>query len=153
MNEETSEWLELERRKQNGTLEKWRLAFLTDGFYIKISGGEETKSDPPSYLDHIKDYNTVIVELYKRGEYPSKEELAEFNKPITVAGYTININTIVFPHRALFPPHEKYIQDQFWAEKFKWESEEYSPSASLTLNDLDKMMKYLVKLDGLAAFL
>lgn len=151
MTEETLEWLETQRRLQNGTLEKWMLEFYTDGFYVRVSGGEETKSVPSCFLEHIKDYSTVVVELFERGEPMTKEQKEKWESPITVGDFTINLNVHCFPHRAIYPKNEKFIMDQPWAEKFK-ETGAFATSAFLTLEELEIVMKYLVKLDMLEAF-
>jgi hypothetical protein len=154
MNEETLEWLELERRKQNGTYEKWEVRFLTDCFYVVILGGEETKSDPPTFLDHISQYKTVVVELYDRGEPIAKAQIEEWEKPYTVPNFgTFNFKVVVFPHRPIFARHDKRFKEQSWAEKFTHVTNDFAPRALLTLDEIDEAMKYLTKLDNLIAFL
>ena len=146
------EWLEEQRRIQIGSLDEWSIEFVTEGYYIKVNGGEYSGSNPLSYCEHIKEYTEVSVSIYQRGEYPSEEKMEEFNKPLVVGEYTINISTTFFPHRALLPSHEKFLKDQPWAPKFSWKDGSWAPTALLSLHELYDVVKYLKKLDGLIAF-
>jgi hypothetical protein len=151
MNEETLKWLELERRKQNGTLEFWKVKFLTEGFYVEIRGGEETKSDPPSYLENFADFKKIEVHLYNRGDEPDKKDTKW--DPLEVAGMTINFNVHIFPHTNINPKEDDRFKNQSWSDRFEWWSSSGSgPYASLTLDELEEVMNYLVKMDNLAAF-
>lgn len=143
------EWLEDKRRLQNGTLEKWSVAFATDGFYIKLSGGEETKSDPPSCLEYIHQYKLIVVELYDRREVETPTQW----DPLTVAGYTINFKVKVFPHRAISPYRDKRFKDQPWAHKFIVSTDTFAESAVLSLEEFNDVLNYLIRLDALAVFL
>lgn len=164
MNESILEWLEDQRRKQNGTLDSWLIKFVTEGFYVHIKGGEETTSDPPSYLENVSEYKTVQVELFDRSDLPplkqpkSQTTWEPLNIPTPSGGITINFDVKVFPHTGIYPAVDERFKDQPWAEKFEnydhtMAGNGFAPSATLTLEELSEVMNYLVKLDNLVAFL
>lgn len=149
MNKETLEWFEEQRRLQNGTLDKWSMSFVTDGFFIILCGGEETNSDPPSYLDHISQYNKIVVKLYNRKEVQEDPKW----DPLTVHGYTFNFNIRIFPHIPISPLKDKRFKEEPWASKFIEEAGSFAESGILSLQELDDVISCLVRMDKLAAFL
>lgn len=161
---EFPEWLEQQRRLQNGTLDSWLVKFVTEGFYVHIKGGEETLSDPPSYLEHVSDYKTVQVELFDRSDLPplkqpkSQTTWEPLNIPTPSGGISINFDVKIFPHTGIYPAADERFKDQVWAQKFSMFNQtnlhpSYAASAALTLEELVEVLNYLVKLDNLVAFL
>jgi len=147
--ESLADWLETQRRFQNGTLDSWSIKFFTEGFLVWIRGGEETDSVPPSYLEHISQYEKVVVRLYDRKEEPPKPKWDSFE----VLGYTFTFDVHVMAHEPIFPQTDPRFRDQPWESKFRHiKSDSFAPPALLTLEELDIVLRWLKRLDDLAAF-
>lgn len=149
MDKDTLEWLETQRRLQNGTLDSWSLSFATDGFFIKLRGGEETESDPPFYLENISQYNKIIVQLYDRRDLVEDPQW----DPLKISDYTFNFVVKVFPHIPISPTRDKRFKDQQWAFSFEERVCSFGEVGLCSLQEFDEILKYLIRMDKLAAFL
>lgn len=147
MTETLADWLELERRKQNGDVVTWKIQFFVGNFFVWIRGGEET--DAPGYHEHISQCENVEVRLYDRKDGEPPPVWA----PLEVAGYKINFDVHVFAHEAIYPRADKRFLEQPWAEKFSHiRSDSLAPPAFLTLDELDIVLQWLRRIDDLVAF-
>lgn len=130
------------RSDENG----WHVDVDTGEYFIIISPiGQNMK------IDHIKDCQKVLVELYDHGEMPSSEDLKMPDMAMP-DGTTISFNVQCFPHTYIRPLVDVRFKERPWAKQFVLMGA-MAPTGTCTLEELCDIIRYCVKLGGLKAFL